>query len=59
MFTYIKVRKLPNKCPLCGGRIRLEMRKEAYDTEYEYAICESCGTEAYTGRSMDIGDGFG
>jgi len=24
MFTYIKVRKIHRKCPLCGGRIRLE-----------------------------------
>jgi hypothetical protein len=55
LFTSIIVRKLHNKCPLCGGRVRFEQGPWRNDTASEFAICESCGTKGYTGVEWSRG----
>lgn len=55
MITHVAVRKLHNKCPLCGGRVKFEKGPWRGDTASEFAICESCGTKGYTGGGWSRG----
>ena len=52
-FISIIVGKIHRKCPLCGGRIRLEHGPWINGLSHEFAICDSCGMKAPTGGVLD------